>query len=570
MPPKYSRELADPVVFGPSLKDQFRTSPCEAACPVGNSIQKMQALIEKGDFTEALKYLRAKNPFPGITGRVCPHFCMDQCNRKNLEGCVNTRALERAAADFAEHGEPRFKNRPSTGKKIAIIGGGPAGLTSAYFLALLGHAPTIYEASPVLGGLPRYGVPNFRLPRYVVDREVGLVLETGVRAFVNTRVGVDITLPEIFERYDAVIFATGLPKENSLPIPGAEKAVKAVEFLREAAMGHYDVGGKSPVGKSVVVMGGGGVGFDCAFTAKRLGAEDVHIICLEKEGEMRAPADDLELAAKEGIKIHNSATMSGIRVDNDKVTGVDYFKVRECRFDEKGRLTLEPEPDGAASLPCDTVIFAVGMKPDLDFLGDLISEFELTPRNYIKVDGKQATNRQGVFAAGDLSAGPASIARAIGDGRRAAFAAHSWLTGEDSRVYIINDCGMIEARDDLGGVAAPYIVPFAEIYGVSQYERVEPEKENVNECAKGFAELNLGLDRQSAETEAARCMHCGHCKSCGTCVDDCPGYVLAMLPFREIERPQVEYGDECWHCANCRTSCPTGAIAFTFPLRMQV
>ena len=214
MPPRYSREITRPVVLGAQLKEQFRTSPCETSCPIGNSIQKMNSLIEKGQFTEALRYLRAKNPFPGITGRVCPHFCMDACNRKEMDGCLNIRALERAAETFAERGNVFFKRRPATGKKAAVIGGGPAGLTAAYFLALLGHEVTIYEAEPLLGGVPRYGVPNFRLPRDVVDREVGLVLEAGVRARVNTRVGVDITMEEISARYDAVIVATGVPRRR--------------------------------------------------------------------------------------------------------------------------------------------------------------------------------------------------------------------------------------------------------------------------------------------------------------------------------------------------------------------
>ena len=566
MPPKYSRELREPVAYGPRLKEQFRTSPCEGACPAGNSIQKMQALAEKGDFTEGLRYLRAKNPFPGITGRVCPHFCMGACNRNHLEGAVNTRALERACADMAERGAVLFRNRPATGKKVAVIGGGPAGLTSAYFLALLGDAVTVYEAEPMLGGVPRYGVPNFRLPRHVVDREVGLVLETGVRAHVNTRVGIDISMDEIRDRFDAVILATGVPAENSLPIPGAEKAVRAVEFLRESALGRNT--GK--IGKKVVVMGGGGVGFDCAFTARRLGAEEVHVICLEKPGEMRAPAEDLELAAKEGVQIHNCCTMSGIRTENDKVSGVDFYEVKEFRFDDAGRPVFEPLPGGSHTLECDTVIFAVGMKTDLGFLGDNAGGIELNPRRWIVVDKQQATSRPGVWAAGDVSAGPASIARAVGEGRRAAFAVHAALTGEGARVWIINEENMLEPRDDMAGTADPYVVPFAEIYGVSQYAEAQPEKEAVNECAKAFAELNLGLTRAQAEAEAARCMHCGHCKACGTCVDDCPGYVLEMVPFQRIERPQVEHGDECWHCANCRTSCPTGAIAFTFPLRMQV
>ncbi|WP_301965066.1 FAD-dependent oxidoreductase, partial [uncultured Desulfovibrio sp.] len=320
MPPRYSREITRPVVLGAQLKEQFRTSPCETSCPIGNSIQKMNSLIEKGQFTEALRYLRAKNPFPGITGRVCPHFCMDACNRKEMDGCLNIRALERAAETFAERGHVFFKRRPATGKKAAVIGGGPAGLTAAYFLALLGHEVTIYEAEPLLGGVPRYGVPNFRLPRDVVDREVGLVLEAGVRARVNTRVGVDITMEEISARYDAVIVATGVPAENSLPIPGSETAVKAVEFLRAASLGL-----RPEVGKRVVVMGGGGVGFDAAFVARRLGAEEVHVVCLEKAGEMRAPAEDLEQAAEEGIQIHNSCTMSAIRTKDGKTAGVDYF-----------------------------------------------------------------------------------------------------------------------------------------------------------------------------------------------------------------------------------------------------
>lgn len=568
MPPKYSRELSDPISYGPRLKDQFRTSPCEGVCPAGNSIQKMQALVEKGNFTEGLRYLLAKNPFPGITGRVCPHFCMNLCNRNNMEGAVNTRALERSCADYAEHGAPAFKNRPKTGKKAAIIGGGPAGLTAAWFLSLLGHDVTVYESAPLLGGIPRYGVPNFRLPRDVVDREIGKILETGVKARVNTKVGVDISLKEIQERNDVIIIATGLPKENSLPIPGADHAVKAMEFLYEAAMGLNGKNSKNPIGKNVVIMGGGGVGFDCAFVAKRLGAENVHIICLEKEGELRAPEDDLVLAAKEGIHLHTSCTMSGIRTENGKVTGVDYYEVLNCSFDEAGKLFLEPKPDGSHELPCDTVIFAVGMKPDLDFIEQ--GTLELTPRGWIKIKPGQETSQPGIYAAGDISAGPASIARAIGDGRKAAFAAHAYMTGEKARVYALNAENMLEPRDDLAGLVDPYIVPFNEIYGIAQYEKAEPEKTRINMCAKSFAELDLGFTMEEAMKEAERCLHCGHCKACGTCVDDCPGYVLEMIGWRDAERPQVEFGEECWHCANCRTSCPTGAIGFVFPLRMRV
>ncbi|MCQ2445056.1 MAG: NAD(P)-binding protein, partial [Mailhella sp.] len=196
MPPIYSREMTLPIAEGHNLKSQFRTSPCEDSCPAGNNIQKMQSLVEKGEFSEALRYLRAKNPFPGITGRVCPHFCQSKCNRDKLDSCISIRSLERAVYDHAET-VPVMKRRPLTGKNIAVIGGGPAGLTGAYFLAMLGHSVTVYEAAPMLGGVPRYGIPNFRLPRDIVDREVGWVLEAGVRAHVNTKAGRDITYDEL-------------------------------------------------------------------------------------------------------------------------------------------------------------------------------------------------------------------------------------------------------------------------------------------------------------------------------------------------------------------------------------
>lgn len=565
MPPRYSRELTCPVVFGTNLKEQFRTSPCEESCPAGNSIQKIHSLVEQGAFTEALRYLRAKNPFPGITGRICPHFCMGACNRNHRDGCVNIRGLERAAASYAEMEQVVFKRRPATGKKITVIGGGPAGLTAAYYSALMGHTVIIYEAAPVLGGVPRYGVPNFRLPRDVVDREVGMVLAMGVKARLNTRVGKDISMEEITARADAVIIANGVPTENSLPIPGAEHAVKAVEFLKNEAMGH-----KMPVGKNVVIMGGGGVAFDCAFVARRLGAENVHVVCLENRDAMRAPQEDLEQADREGVRIHHASTMSTIRVKNDKVTGVDCFTVSGCSFDATGQPQLQPEPCGAYALDCDTVIFAVGMKTDLSFLGTANDDIALTPRQWIKVDAAQQTSRAGIFAAGDVSAGPASVARAVGDGRKAAFGAHNWLMGTNDRVYVLTDDNMIEPADAMAGETTPHVVQFAEIYGVTAFESSPMAASIACDCPKAFAELDPGLAAEQAQHEASRCFHCGHCKSCGTCVEDCPGYVLEMRPQTIGERPEVAHGDECWHCANCRTSCPCGAIDFTFPLRMQV
>lgn len=564
MPPKYSREITCPVVLADSLKNQCRTSPCEAACPAGTSIQKVQTLVAQGHFAEALTYLRAKNPFSAVTGRVCPQFCKTQCNRAQVDEPLHIRAIERSAGDMATAAP--LCRRPITGKRVVVVGGGPAGLTAAYYLALLGHAVEMIESAPVLGGIPRHAVPDFRLPRDIVDREVGRILETGVRARVNTRVGRDVTLAELDAGADAVVLATGTPLENVLAVDNADLALKAVDFLQRTALGEHP-----NVGRRVVVMGGGGVAFDCAFTARRLGANDVQVICLEKEGAMRAPEEDLEQARREGVQVLTGCTLSGIRTEAGKVSGVDWFRVRDCRFDEQGRVTLEPEPGGTCSIACDTVIFAVGTRTDAAILTE--QKLQLTARNRIVVDTGHATSRDGLYAAGDVVSGPASIAEAVGSGRRAAFGVHARLTGESAAVWIVGEDGQLAPRPDMTGNAAPHVVEYEELYAVSgaaaTAEILSAQEER---CRDGLTseEIRMGFTPEQAMAEAARCLHCGHCKGCGSCVDDCPGYVLELHKSPEGDRPVVCFGEECWHCANCRTSCPCGAIDFEFPLRMQV
>lgn len=564
MPPKYSREITCPVVLADSLKDQCRTSPCEAACPAGTSIQKVQSLVAQGNFAEALTYLRAKNPFSAVTGRVCPQFCKTPCNRAKVDESLHIRAVERSAGDVAD--ATSLHRRPATGKRVAVVGGGPAGLTAAYYLALLGHAVEVIESAPVLGGIPRHAVPDFRLPRAVVDREVGRILNIGVQARVNTLVGRDVTLAELDAKADAVVLATGTPLENVLPVTNAELALKAVDFLHRAAMGE-----RPSVGKRVVIMGGGGVAFDCAFTARRLGAEDVRIICLEKDGALRAPEEDLAQAQREGVQVLTSCTLSGIGATGDGVTGVEYFRVRDCHFDEQGTVTLEPETNGAGTIACDTVIFAVGTRTDAALFAE--QKLQLTARSRIIVDAGHATSRDGLYAAGDVISGPASIAEAVGSGRRAAFGIHARLTGENAAVWIVNEAGQLTPRPDMAGTAAPHVVQYEEIYAVSGAgATVETLAAQEEMCRDGLTseEIRMGFTPEQAMAEAARCLHCGHCKGCGSCVDDCPGYVLELHQTPDGDRPSVCFGEECWHCGNCRTSCPSGAIDFEFPLRMRV
>jgi heterodisulfide reductase subunit A len=562
MPPKFSREIDQPVVHGGPLKGQFRTSPCERDCPAGNSVQKLNALVAKGEFAEALRYLRAKNPFPGVTGRVCPHFCQGGCNRGKFDAPVSIRSLERAAGD---HGRPQeaaaIKRRPGTGRTAAVVGSGPAGLSCAYFLALLGHSVTVFEAGPVLGGLPRVAVPSFRLPKDVVDREVGRILDLGVKALVNTRVGRDISFEKLQADFDALVVAAGTQRERALPLPNADKGLKAVEFLREVNLGRH----RDMAGATVVVMGGGGVAFDCAFCAKRLGAAEVHVVCLEKCGEMLAPSDDLIQAAEEGVKIHNACTMSKVLLGDDHtVLGAEYFEVSACRFDQAGKVSIEPVPGSHRTLRADCVIFAVGTQTELDFMRE--AQPRLSPRGLLMVDQGSATSLAGVFAAGDVTDGPGSIARAIGSGRKAAFDVHAYLSGEQCPVFVLGEDGTIVPAPRLAGETAPHVVDIEELYGLYHYARRTPPEPG-HDPQPSFFEREPGLSRETAMAEAEACFHCGHCKSCGTCVEDCPGYVLVQ---DSSGKPGVVYGEECWHCANCRTSCPCGAVGFEFPLRMLV
>ena len=557
MPPVFSREITRPVITTRSLKFQTRTSPCEAACPAGNPVQKVQGLVKENKYGEALEYLRARNPFPGTTGRICTHPCETDCNRREYDEAINIRGLERAVADAADMTKVRKPVRMArSGKRIAVIGGGPAGLTCAYFSSLFGHEVTVFEAGPILGGMPRLSVPDYRLPKDVLDMEVGLVLETGVKARTNTRVGRDISFEEIKTSYDAVIIATGTWKERELDLPHADKALKGVEFLRQVNIGQI-----REIGRNVVIMGGGGVAFDCAFTAKRLGAEEVHVLCLEQADCMCAPSDDLIQAKDEGIAIHNACMASRILEKDGHIAGMEFFEVSSFTFDEAGQARIEPASEKRHTLRADTVILAVGVQPELDFIRG--SAIDLNPNGTIKVDpATMATSLEGVFAAGDTAWGPSIVARAVGQGRETAIAINRYLTDSphDNEVVVIGeDFGIgVEPSARLG---LPHVVSFEEIFNPEYYEKA-PRKKTAISTRVSFLERDTGFDASSANIEAARCCHCGHCHNCGKCVEDCPGLILVMTE----KGPDVLYPDECWHCGNCRISCPDAAISYEFPL----
>ena len=556
MPPIFSREILSPIISTTGLKFQTRTSPCESSCPAGNPVQKVQGLVKDKKFEEALEFLRARNPFPGTTGRICTHPCETECNRKEWDEPVNIRGLERAVADAADRTRVRKPARMERSrKKIAVIGGGPSGLTFGYFSSLLGHEVTIFEAGPTLGGIPRLCVPEYRLPKDILDMEIGLVLETGVKARTNTRVGKDIRFEEIRASFDAVLIASGTWKERELDIPNAVRTIKGVEFLKQVNLGLI-----KNVGRKVVIMGGGGVAFDCAFTARRLGAEAVHVVCLEGEDCMVAPPDDLVQAREEGIRIHASCMASGVLERDGRATGLECVEISGFSFDEAGEARIQAAGGEKKILEADTVILAVGVKPELGFLKG--TGIVLNPNGTIKTDAATlATSAKGVFAAGDVATGPSIVASAVGQGREAALAVHRFLTGvpKAQEALVIEENSQIR-MEPVAREGKAHVVTFAEIFNPEYYPKAPRQKSSLS-TRISFAERDAGLN-ETAVVEAERCLHCGHCHACGKCVEDCPGLILVM----EERGPEVRYADECWHCGNCRISCPDAAVSYEFPL----
>jgi NADPH-dependent glutamate synthase beta subunit-like oxidoreductase len=570
MPPKFSKERTLPTSFeGSRPTDQTKTSPCEAACPAGHDIQRTIYLIKNNRFEEALQNVRAKHPFPGICGRACFHPCETPCNRQFYDQRISIRALERAAFDLADRSKTNSPiGREKTGKKVAIIGSGPAGMTCAYFSALFGHDVTIFEALPFLGGMTRIGIPDHRLPKDVVDEEVGEILKLGIETRTGVRVGSDISFQEIRNQYDVCLIATGAWKEKHLDIPGSEFAIQALSFLSQVAKGERPV-----MGKKVLIVGGGGVAFDVATTIRRLGDSEVHVACLESRDSMVASQDDIEHGEEEGVIIHNSKTFKRIVIEQGQVKGIECMDVGSFQFDESGNLQVDPIQGSDHIMPADTILCAIGEEPDLGFLQEA-EGFKLSELGTLLVEEKTlSTSVEGVFAAGDAITGPSSVAESIGKGRLAAIAMDCYLTGkrmEDIRRIYFDHQGNMKIDEfaiDEKRKKPQEVVGYDEILNPNYYEKEEQVKMRrllPPESLTSFEEVNKGYTEEEAVKEANRCFRCGHCAECGTCEEICPLDVIAMGD----EGPIVAYPKECWHCGGCRINCPCGCISYEFPLSM--
>ena len=530
MPSKYDMGLANrkatyklyaQAIPGSFAIEKLDTAPCRVACPANLNVQGYVAMVKMGKYREAVEIIMEDLPLPGILGRICPHRCEKSCRRLELDESISIRELKRVAADHVDLSDIPVPDITPRNEKVAIIGSGPAGLTAAYFLALDGYQVSVYESMPEAGGMMRYGIPEHRLPRSVLDAEIGNLKRYGIKIHTNTAIGKDLTLEELREHgADAIFLAIGAWKGLKLRIPGEEtsKGISDVTaFLREVHLGNL----KKLDGK-VVVIGGGHSALDAARVALRLGASEAHIIYRRSRTEMLAEPEEVEETEVEGVKIHFLVAPLGISSENDAVNGIECIRTRLSEMDTTGRRKPIPIEGSEFFIEADHIIPAIGQEPDY---GDLIKEKDLKVSrwNLLEVNPETLqTNIPEIFAGGDVISGPATVIEAVEAGQRVAKYIGQYLQGEELPLEWQEEPPMgtnwvALSKDE--PVKARLKIPTL------------PEEKRLS----GFEEVNLLADEKSAQEEADRCLDCGSCCECFECVNVCDAEAVTLETHAQHE-----------------------------------
>ena len=598
-----SRKIAMELLM--SAHDGDCVAPCQLNCPAKTDCQGYVGLIANGEYDAAIKLIKNKIPLPASIGRVCPHPCEKACRRKNVEEPINIAQLKAFAADMDLKSDSYLPEcKPASGKTVAIIGGGPAGLTAAYYLTIMGHSVTVYDMMDKMGGMLRYGIPQYRLPKEVLDKEIAIIEKAGVKLVNNVKLGKDFTIKSLKEQNDAVIVAVGAWKSSSMRTPGEdlEGVYGGIDFLRAVIKGNAP-----EIGEKVAICGGGNTAMDACRTAVRLGAKEVYVIYRRTRNEM--PADKLEIdeAEEEGVTYKFLTNPLSFNGENGKLKSVTLQLMELGEPDASGRRKPVPIEGKTEEIELDSVILAIGQK----LVAEDVSELTLNNRGNIEADPDFfTTDIEGVFAIGDATNRGASIAiEAIGEADRCARAVDAFLNGQalDTRVPYISkrDESTIDYSDR------------------EQKSRLNPKVLAPKVRNKNFDEVSLGFTEEEAQEEAKRCLECGcreyfkckllkvaqrydimperfkgvmpqkythdenafierntaKCILCGLCVRSCRevmnlssigllgrGFTTDVSPAFSLPLDRTN----CNNCGLCVQLCPTGSLTEKFALDKQV
>lgn len=580
-------------------------APCSKACPAGTDCQGYVGLIANGEYKEAVKLIKEKLPLPASIGRICPHPCEKQCRRQYVDEPVSIAFLKSFVADMDLNADTYTPDiEPDSGKSVAVIGGGPAGLTVAYFLRSKGHSVTVFEQMPKMGGMLRYGIPEYRLPKAVLDKEIKLIENMGVTLKNNVNIGKDITLDSVKNDFDSVVVAIGAWNSSKMRVQGEdlEGVWGGIDLLREVALGN-----RPHIGKNVAVCGGGNTAMDACRTAVRLGAENVYVIYRRTKDEMPADPQEILESEEEGVVYKYLTNPIEFTGENGKLTGAVLQKMRLGEPDESGRRRPEPIEGETEEIKLDSVIMAIGQYPNLSGFENL----ESTRRNTISADELSfATSVDGVFAVGDATNKGADIAiAAIGEAQKVSVIVDRYLNGEKvsyKKPYFVE-------RDNS-------VIDFSKF---PKEPRAKMPHMSPSERKTNFSEVNFGFSEEEAKREAMRCLECGchdyfecklisyandydvkpvrfdgekhsrntenvndlisrnsdKCILCGLCVRVCDEVMgktalgLIGRGFNTIVEPELNKPltqTDCIMCGQCVALCPTGALREKTPMKKSV
>lgn len=531
------------IVTGPARK--MPVPPCSATCPANICVQGYVGLIAAGLYEQAYRLIRSRVPFVHTLSLVCPRPCEEQCIRADYDQPIAVNALKRFVAEWVPSEVRRTflselkASIRENGKRVAVIGAGPAGLATAHDLRLRGYAVTVFDAYEKPGGMLRVGIPEFRLPRTVLDREIEEILELGIELKTGVRIDQDIALEDLLDDYAAVFLAAGAHLGEMLQIPGAgaEGVLDALSFLREVNLDQ-----KPRVGKCVAVIGGGDSAVDAARVACRLGAPEIVIYYRRARSEMPAHTEQIEQAQAEGIKIMERVVPVRFLTERGKLNGVELVQMKPGAPDGSGRRRPIPIPGSNFTVDADTVLTAIGQRPAVQFWQNL--RVALDPNGWIRTDNHSMTSIERLFAGGDVVSGPATVIEAIAAGKRAAYGIDRYVRGEDAQPITFRMPSELKNMERY----RPSHMPFQ--------ERHEMAQALPGERVRDFRLVELGLTEAQAHAEAKRCLTCGLCANCNACIDTfaCPAIYVAESGKIEIDELL------CTGCGICVQLCPNDAL----------